>query len=146
MKKALFAVLTVVMLAGCKNDSQVAAVPVVQDSALVAPGPELRARLRLGTAEFAPVAETLRVAGRIDFDEQRLARIGATITGRVTQIDALVGQRVSKGEVLARLNSSELSQQQLAYLKARSELELHRRNAERARSLFEADMISAAEL
>ena len=38
------------------------------------------------TPIIRPVAETLRVAGRIDFDEQRLARIGATVTGRVTQM------------------------------------------------------------
>jgi cobalt-zinc-cadmium efflux system membrane fusion protein len=33
-----------------------------------------------------------------------------------------LGQEVKKGDVLARLNSSELSSQQLAYLKARSQL------------------------
>jgi len=112
----------------------------------VAPGPDLLAQLKLATVTTQSVAETLRVAGRIDFDEQRLARIGATVTGRVTQIDALLGQAVSKGEVLARLNSSELSTQQLAYLKARAELELNRRNAERAKALFDADVIGAAEL
>ena len=51
-----------------------------------------------------------------------------------------------KGEVLARLNSSELSSQQLVYLKARAQLELNRRNAERAKALFDADVIGAAEL
>jgi len=47
---------------------------------------------------------------------------------------------------LALINSSELSGSQLAYLKARSEKELHRRNMERAKVLFESDVISAAEL
>jgi cobalt-zinc-cadmium efflux system membrane fusion protein len=58
----------------------------------------------------------------------------------------VLGQTVKKGDVLARLNSSELSTQQLAYLKARAELELNRRNAERAKALFEADVIAAAEV
>jgi cobalt-zinc-cadmium efflux system membrane fusion protein len=53
---------------------------------------------------------------------------------------------VSKGDTLALINSSELSGSQLAYLKARSEKELHRRNVERAKTLFNADVISAAEL
>ena len=110
------------------------------------PAPELLAQLKLAKVSTRPVAETLRVAGRIDFDEQRLARIGATVTGRVTDIDALLGQEVRKGDVLARLNSSELTTQQLAYLKARAELELNRRNAERAKALFDADVIGAAEL
>lgn len=146
MKKSLILALTVLALAGCKEGAQQQAGSPAADPMQVAPGPELRAQLKLAMVEKAMISETLRVAGQIDFDEQRLARIGATVTGRVTQIDALLGQEVKKGDVLARLNSSELSSQQLSYLKARAELELNRRNAERARSLFEADVISAAEL
>lgn len=146
MKKALFILLTAAVLAGCnKEESKTVASPSA-DPALVVPAEELLAQLKLATVTSQPVAETLRVAGRIDFDEQRLARIGATITGRVTEIEAVLGQTVKKGDVLARLNSSELSTQQLAYLKARAELELNRRNAERAKALFEADVIAAAEL
>jgi cobalt-zinc-cadmium efflux system membrane fusion protein len=146
MKKSLFLALTVAFLLGCNQENTQSADQRVQDPTLVAPSSELLAQLKLAEVGRAAVAETLRVAGRIDFDEQRLARIGATVTGRVTQIDALLGQSVGKGEVLARLNSSELSSQQLAYLKARAQLELNRRNAERAKALFEADVIGAAEL
>ena len=146
MKNALFLLLTAALLVGCGKETAKTAAPNASDPAIVVPGADLLAQLKLATVTTQPVAETLRVAGRIDFDEQRLARIGATVTGRVTQIDALLGQAVSKGEVLARLNSSELSTQQLAYLKARAELELNRRNAERAKALFDADVIGAAEL
>ena len=146
MKKALFLLLTAALLAGCNKEDSKAVVQQPADPARVVPAPELLAQLKLAKVNTRPVAETLRVAGRIDFDEQRLARIGATVTGRVTDIDALLGQEVRKGDVLARLNSSELTTQQLAYLKARAELELNRRNAERAKALFDADVIGAAEL
>lgn len=146
MKKLLLAVMIASVLAGCnKADDKAAAAPAA-DPALVAPAPELLTLLKVAEVKAEPVAETLRVAGRIDFDEHRLARIGATITGRVTGIDAWLGQEVKKGDRLASLNSSELSSQQLAYLKARAQLELNRRNAERAKALFEADVIGAAEL
>jgi len=146
MKAVLLLVLSAALLSACNNDQdQVVAVPPA-DPALVTPAKELLGQLQLATVSTQPVAETLRVAGHIGFDEQHLARIGATITGRVTDIDALLGQSVRQGEVLARLNSSELSSQQLAYLKARAQLELNRRNAERAKALFEADVIGAAEL
>lgn len=145
MKKALFLLLTAALLAGCNKEDSKAVVQQPADPARVVPAPELLAQLKLAKVNTRPVAETLRVAGRIDFDEQRLARIGATVTGRVTDIDALLDQ-VRKGDVLARLNSSELTTQQLAYLKARAELELNRRNAERAKALFDADVIGAAEL
>lgn len=146
MKKALFLLLTAAALAGCDGEDSKAVAQKPADPALVAPAPELLAQLKLADVTTVPIAETVRVAGRIDFDEQRLARIGATVTGRVTDIDALLGQNVKKGEVLARLNSGELSSLQLSYLKARAELELNRRNAERAKALFEADVIGAAEL
>jgi len=146
MKKILALTLSLALLAACNKQETKVAAPKAGDPAMVAPAQELLAQLKLADVSTEPVAETLRVAGRIDFDEQRLARIGATVTGRVTQIDALLGQDVRKGDVLARLNSSELSSQQLAYLKARAQLELNRRNAERAKALFEADVIGAAEL
>lgn len=146
MKKALFLALTVTFLLGCNKEGPTVSAPLANDPALVSPSEELLAQLKLANVKLQPIAETLRVSGQIDFDEQRLAKIGATVTGRVTQIDALLGQQVKKGEVLARLNSSELSTQQLAYLKARAQLELNRRNAERAKSLFDADVIGAAEL
>ena len=136
MKKALFLLLTVATLVGCNQENSKSAAQEVRDPLAVLPSQELLDQLKLSDVSTQPVAEMLRVSGRIDFDEQRLARIGATVTGRVTEIDALLGQSVKKGEVLAKLNSSELSSQQLAYLKARAQLELNRRN----------DVIGAAEL
>ena len=48
--------------------------------------------------------------------------------------------------MLAVLNSAELGQAQLAYLKARSQAALEQRNVERAKLLLSADVIGTAEL
>lgn len=146
MKKSLIFLLATALLVACNQEQNAGGAAPAADPAVVTPGRELLDQLKLGDVVSRPVSETLRVAGRIDFDEHRLARIGATVTGRVTHIEAFLGQEVKKGTVLAQLNSSELSEQQLAYLKARAQLELTRRNAERARSLLAADVISAAEM
>ncbi len=146
MKFPIFLLLTASVLAACNNEPAAPAAAAPQDPTRVEASASLREQLQIEPVRRAEISDTLRVAGRIDFDEQRLARIGATVTGRVTQVDALLGQAVKPGAVLARLNSSELSQQQLAYLKARSQLELNRRNVERAQALFAADVIGAAEL
>lgn len=140
-------ILPLLPLSACsRSKAPVTAQAVEQDPTRVVANDELLAQLKLDKVSTTPISDTLRVAGRIDFNEQRLARIGATVTGRVTQIHAHLGQVVKKGDVLAELHSSELSSLQLAYLKARAQMELHRRNVERAKSLFEADVISAAEL
>ena len=133
-------------LSACKKSTVQATSGATADEMQVSAPESLQAQIQVSEVMSQSVSDTLRVAGQIDFDEQALTRIGASVTGRVTQINASLGQVVNKGDTLALINSSELSGSQLAYLKARSEKELHRRTMERAKTLFEADVISAAEL
>lgn len=102
--------------------------------------------LNIQPVEVRPFSETLRVTGKVEFDEQRVARIGASVTGRVIEVVAVPGQEVEPGDVLARINSTELGQAQLAYLKARAADELAQRAAERARILYKEDVIAKADL
>lgn len=133
-------------LSACKKASIEEATRTDNDTLRVFAPESLKAQIEVAEVLSLESSDILRVAGQIDFDEQALTRIGASVTGRVTQIHATLGQVVDKGDTLALINSSELSGSQLAYLKARSERELHRRNVERAKTLFDADVISAAEL
>jgi cobalt-zinc-cadmium efflux system membrane fusion protein len=134
------------ILSACgKGEDKVAGKPAGDPLQVTAPA-ALVARLKIAPVTMTPVSETLRVAGQIDFDENRVARIGATVTGRVAAMQANVGQGVSRGSVLAQITSTELSSQQLSYVRARSANDLNRRNVERARTLFAAGVISAAEL
>lgn len=144
---ALTAVLiaSVLALSACKKATVQEASNAQSDALRVMATDSLQAQLQITEVVSQDVSDTIRVAGQIDFDEQALTRIGSSVTGRVTQIQATLGQVVDKGDTLALINSSELSGAQLSYLKARSEKELHRRNMERAKTLFQSDVISAAE-
>ena len=138
-------VCSVLVLSACKKASVQEASNAQSDVMRVVATESLQAQIQVTEVASQDISDTLRAAGQIDFDEQALTRIGASVTGRVTQIQATLGQIVDKGDTLALINSSELSGAQLTYLKTRSEKELHRRNMERAKTLFEADVISAAE-
>ncbi|MEY4123188.1 MAG: hypothetical protein RLZZ457_2026 [Pseudomonadota bacterium] len=142
---AAFLICGVLVFSGCKKASVQETNNTKSDAMLVVANANLQSQIQVSEVASQDISDILRVAGQIDFDEQALTRIGASVTGRVTQIQATLGQIVDKGDTLALINSSELSGAQLAYLKARSEKELHRRNMERAKTLFEADVISAAE-
>ncbi|MBU1690258.1 MAG: efflux RND transporter periplasmic adaptor subunit [Gammaproteobacteria bacterium] len=150
MKRPLFhiliALLLAVALSGCKGKETPAAAAVPVDPALVTVQADFLQRLKITPAGEGETIETLRVPARIEVDEQRVARIGAAVTGRVTQIHATLGQRVKRGEQLAMLHSAELSAAQLAYLKALSQAELQRRAVDRAKLLFASDVIGSAEL
>lgn len=102
--------------------------------------------LKTAPIETIEFRETLRVPASASVDETRVARIGASVTGRISDLKAMVGQNVSKGQVLGTLNSTELSTAQLNFLKAYSAKILAERAAQRAKQLFDADVIGAAEL
>lgn len=108
--------------------------------------PDLRERIKTGKPFYADIAEKLSVPGQIKVNELKLVQVGASFTGRIVEIYAHLGDSVSAGTKLARISSPELTQAQLAYLRANSLAVLAQRAAMRARQLFEADVISAAEL
>ena len=117
-----------------------------EDPNLVELTAELQKKVKLVQVGQADIREVLRIPGSIQVDEQRIARIGAPVTGRITDIDAVLGQHVQQGQALATLNSTELAQNQLVYIKALQQIDLQSKAVERARVLLEADVISKAEL
>lgn len=118
----------------------------VQDPNIVFVNDDLRAIIQDGKVELIPFVEVLRASGRIDFNELHLSRIGANVTGRVSEIYANLGQQVKQGEVLAKITSTELTQSQLIYLKAKSANQLAEQAANRATILYKEDVIALAEL
>ena len=163
LRLTTLAVLTAALaLAGCKDSAKPAATEAGLTTLSEGTGAELKvvppdpnlvtvpagfgAEIKVTPAGAIPVSDTLRVAGKVDFDEYRVTRIGATVTGRVIEIQAHLGQQVKVGDALAVINSTELGQAQLAYLKARAQADLQARSVERARQLFAADVIGKAEL
>ena len=118
----------------------------VQDPNVVIVNEDLRNMITDGRADTDSFVEELRASGRIDFNEQFLSRIGANVTGRVSEILAIPGQVVKQGAVLAKITSTELTQSQLSYLKAKSASQLADHAANRARILYKEDVIALAEL
>lgn len=160
---ALAVLTAALILAGCKDSPKPGAtsaptaaalteaatgeteVPVADPLAVTVPA-NFGAEIKVAPVGATPLSDTLRVAGKVDFDEYRVTRIGATVTGRVIEIHAHLGQQVKVGDALAVINSTELGQAQLAFLKARAQADLQARSVERARQLFAADVIGKAEL
>lgn len=142
----VLALLAVAFLAAGCGDKPVEKAASPHDPLAITPNSELAARLRIDTPALVEVRETLRVTGRIEADETRLARVGSPVTGRITDMQAREGDSVRRGQVLATINSTELSGAQLGLLKAISQRGLAARAAARAQQLLDADVIGAAEL
>ena len=148
---ALAAGLLLAALAGCGGDKKADAAAQADsqpapDPMLVKIRPEMAANFKTAKLAQADIAAVTEITGRIEANERQVSRIGASVTGRVTEVLAELGDSVRAGQPLARVSSPELTQAQLAVLRASSQTGLAARAVERARQLIQADVIGSAEL
>ena len=146
------AVVTAVLLAtGCGGEeaaspSKEAVLQAPQDVNSITIRPELVQRITIGQPTMVNLADKLQVPSQVEVDEERLVRIGSYVTGRIIELYVMLGDSVNAGAPLARISSPELTQAQLAYLRASSRTVLAQKAAERAHHLLAADVIAIAEV
>jgi membrane fusion protein, heavy metal efflux system len=87
------------------------------DPMVVELSPEMTKAFHVESASMSDIAVEQKVAGRIEANERLTMRIGSSVTGRVMQVFAEVGDRVKAGQSLATLSSPELTNAQLSYLR-----------------------------
>ncbi len=108
--------------------------------------PDIQKQIKTEAVRYQEIGETLMIPGRLETQNRRLSKIGSPITGRVSDLYVSLGDIVKKGQVLARINSIELTQTQLTLIKSSQLIGLKTKAVERAKLLFEADVISKAEM
>lgn len=108
--------------------------------------PGLMERLRIGEPTWTQVAGSLTVAARLEVDERRVTRVGSPVMGRITMVAVHEGEGVKRGQLLAVLNSTGLSEPQLALLKALSQKQVAQHTVDRAQILLKAQVIGSAEV
>ena len=149
VRPALAVAMVTLVLSACRpsvSPSAQPTSPVPTDPALIQLDTEMDKRFRVETVTMSDLVEFQHVPGRVEANERMVTRIGAAVTGRVTEVLVDVGDRITVGQPLAAIASPELSQTQMSYLRAHSSASLAERAVERAQLLFQADVIGAAEL
>jgi membrane fusion protein, heavy metal efflux system len=123
--------------------------PVAQaanDPMLVTVTPAMSGQFKVAPVTSVELSLSQDISGRIDTNERQLTRIGASVTGRITDILVEVGDNVRAGQALARISSPELTIAQLSFLRASANTSLAERAVDRAKQLIQADVIGSAEL
>ena len=141
-------------LAGCGKEVTDGASPeeAVQQSAderdinSITVRPELAGRLKIGQPVMVALADKILVPSRVQVDEERTAQIGSYVTGRIINMFVVLGDYVKPGDRLARITSPELTQSQLAFLRASSRVVVTQKSYDRAKHLLAADVIPLAEV
>ncbi len=68
----------------------------------------VEAKLKVEVLEEQDVDDVIVTSGKVAFDDAHVAHVFSPVSGRVTKIEAKVGQRVKKGDVLAVLESPDI--------------------------------------
>lgn len=100
------------------------------------------AGVTIQTAGAAKIKTALVLLGEIHFNEDRTAHVVPRLAGVVEKVQADLGQKVKKGQVLAVIASTGLSEQRSELLAAQKRLALAKTTYEREKKLWQ-DKISA---
>ncbi len=103
------------------------------------------AAIRIETVEAGPLDEILTLSGSLGYDENKVAKVGPRIGGRVSRILVDFGAQVRSGQVLAEIDSPELGQAVADLRKSNSVFGVRQRDFERAQKLLEGKAISQGE-
>lgn len=95
------------------------------------------AHIDIETIEDRPVGGTIRAAGRVTFDDLRVAHLFSPVTGRITKILAQPGQRVKKGDALCVIQSPDLGSAMSDLAKAQASLITAEKDWRRQKDLYE---------
>lgn len=103
-------------------------------------------RIQLDTVKLRPEEDRIELNGRIAAAADRMADIYAIVGGQVLSVEAELGDRVTKGQTLAVIRSSEVAQFESELTDARSDLRLAEKNMQVQQDMFASKLISEREL
>lgn len=100
----------------------------------------------LATAEAHVASSQLRVTGTVNPDIARTVPVISLATGRVVDIKARLGDTVTRGQVLLRVQSADIAAAFSDYRKAEADEQLARTQLERSELLYSKGAISLNDL
>jgi RND family efflux transporter MFP subunit len=122
--------------------------PNAASEAVVTLTPEAiqRAGIVLAPVSTGDGTSALRLPGVVQPNAYKQVVITPLVSGRVTQVQAELGQSVRRGQPLAEIFSPELAEAETRFVSIRAELDAHERELQRTEKLVEIGSASRQEL
>ena len=98
--------------------------------------------IKIATVGDSESANVLSIAGKVQFDEDRVARVLAPLSGQVVGLRVKVGDPVRRGQELCALNSRDAAAAAGEYIESRKDVELAEKSAAMTQDLFDHEAAS----
>lgn len=141
--RVLVLVAIIICCAGCGDASTSATAPLAPESRDVKATAE---EVKIGSPEYRSRPTTLETTGKVVFDEERLVRVMAPVTGRVVEVLARPGDVVEPGYRLLVLDSPDVALARADHAKAIADAERAGRALDLARDLFAVHAVAQKEM
>jgi membrane fusion protein, heavy metal efflux system len=158
LSRAVVDLAIVLTVAGCRSDSRSTPPPVDNQTAKAeTPGvtdstlridPAMLRDLRITTSkvEAHQGGQSASLLGELGVNQNAYAEVSAPLPARVLLLQAVDGQRVSKGDILATLESGELAKARGDLATAQARRDLAQRTLDRKRSLNTEQIVPTREV
>ena len=143
MIRHLICLAVIIALAACGNEpepAKVAAVTTEGDRAILRE-PDKADFLKSAIVE-KDQGSTLRLPGRLVWNEDHTVRVVPQLAGRIQKITVGIGSEVKAGQILATLSSPDYGQAQADASKAQADQQLAKHALERQRELHAAGIVA----
>lgn len=128
-------------LASCGRPSADVDAPRSETPAAQPAGVAIDARMRtsitIAIVQARAVPTTLRVAGKVQFDEDRVSRVLAPVAGQIADLHAKVGDAIRRGQRLCTINSREAAAAIGEHAESHKDLDLAEKTASMSQDLFD---------
>jgi len=98
--------------------------------------PKMLAAIRIEAVVEREIVNVFALAGKVQFDEDRVGRIVVPLGGQVIDLRVKVGDAVRRGDALCAINSREAAASVGEYIEARKDVELAEKTAAMTEDLF----------
>jgi membrane fusion protein, heavy metal efflux system len=144
------AVLMVVaaLAAGCHQAGKVEAetdppsAPAAAREASVTVAADMLPSIAVAAMTERETSSALTLSGKVQFDEDRVARVLAPLAGQVVDLHAKIGDRVAAGQTLCAISSREAAAAAEEYIESRTDLDLAEKQAALTRDLYDHEAAS----
>jgi membrane fusion protein, heavy metal efflux system len=136
--KRLVAIAVMICAGGCgRRDPARPSTVIPPGEVWLSPQQVKDGHIEIEVVQDRPVGGTIRAAGRVTFDDLRVAHVFSPVTGRITKILAQPGERVKQGQALCVVQSPDLGSAVSDLAKAQATLLTAEKDWKRQRDLYE---------
>jgi cobalt-zinc-cadmium efflux system membrane fusion protein len=145
MKMMAASLLVLLLGSGCKPEHKAALGAIGAPTGKVTLAGESQRYIHVETAASPPSSVQHTLFARVAFDERKVASLGSPVSGRVTRVHVITGDKVKAGQALLTISSTEVSAARAQVTEAREARMLAEQTAARAQLLVQQGAGSVAE-